>query len=379
MIQQLAMPRRWKRSAQRGTAKTALSLIISIWTLSYLAIDMIMWAGGRSTFFSNVIISLPMMMTAPILTMGLERLRRQLLHLAPSLITAVLFPAAFGAATVQVTIDYFSVRMGAALLFPEWQAYVPTEHRQFGFGIYVYAVHFLCCLLALTLLQARRSVEVAINRQREAVTAHRRAEARALRLQLNPHFLFNALNSIAALVAMGGNRVADAMICRLSDFLRASIVGDPESDVSLSSEIATTEAYLAIEQLRLGERLKVELSVAPDAWDAAIPALILQPLAENAVKHGLSASKSAIRLIIDVQRAEHILTISVIDRRTSGKEVTLVARVARAGIGLSNIRQRLSLLSSEHAGLVTELLDDGFRAQITLPYRRVGKSRGLVQ
>lgn len=376
MIQQLSMSR---ISNGSGVPAAAIPLAIFIWALSYLAIDTIMWAGGRSTLVSNIVISLPMMLTAPVLTLGLERLRRHLLHLHPALIAAILCPAAFGAAIVQGVVDYSSVRVGAALLFSEWQAYVPTEHRQFGFGIYVYALHFLCCLLALTLLQARHAVEVAVNRQREAVSAHRRAEAKALRLQLNPHFLFNALNSIAALVAMGGNRVADAMICRLSDFLRASIDGDPESDVSLSSEIATIESYLAIEQLRLGERLKVELKIAPDAWDAAIPALILQPLAENAVKHGLSMSKSAIRLIIEVQCAGGRLTISVTDRRASGGAAPADPRAGGAGIGLANIRERLSLFGAGQAGLETEILADGFRARLTLPYRRIGDGRGLGQ
>lgn len=376
MIQQLSVSR---MSNGSGMPAAAVPLAIFIWTLSYLAIDTIMWVGGRSTLVSNIVISLPMMLTAPVLTLALERLRRHFLHLDPVLIAAILCPAAFGAAILQGLVDYSSVRIGAALLFPEWQAYIPTEHRQFGFGIYVYALHFLCCLLALTLLQARQTVEAAVNRQREAVSAHRRAEAKALRLQLNPHFLFNALNSIAALVAIGGNRVADAMICRLSDFLRASIVGDPESDVSLSSEIATIESYLAIEQLRLGERLKVELKVAPDAWDAAIPPLILQPLAENAVKHGLSMSKSAIRLIVEVQRADSRLTVSITDRRASQGAAPANSRTGGGGIGLANIRERLSLFDAGQAGLETEILTDGFCARLTLPYRRIGDGRGRGQ
>lgn len=376
MIQQVPVSR---ISKTLDLPAATVPVALCIWTLSYLAIDLIMWAGGRSTLVSNIVISLPMMLTAPVLTIALERLRRQLLHLAPALIAALIVPAAFGAAVLQGLVDYSSVRLGAALLFPDWQDYVPTENRQFGFGIYVYALHFLCCLLALTLLQAQRSVQMAVERQTEAVSAHRRAEAKALRLQLNPHFLFNALNSIAALVAIGGNRVADAMIWRLSDFLRASIVGDPESDVSLSSEIATIESYLSIEQLRFGDRLQVEWRIAPDAWDAAVPGLILQPLAENAVKHGLAKTRSTIRLIIEVQRIGGSVTMSVTDRRASSAASCADADLRGAGIGLANVRQRLTLFGTDRARLETELLPDGFRAQLTLPYRKFSCSRGDLQ
>ena len=373
MVQKLAVD---QMPVEGRGAPFALPMILGIWVTSYLAIDLIMWAGGRASLVSNIVISLPMMATAPALTLALESLRRRLLHLDAARIAALLVPAAFGAAVLQGLIDYSSVRIGAALIFPEWRPHVPTEHRQFGFGIYVYALHFLVCLLALALVQARQSIEVAVERQTEAMSARRQAEARALRLQLTPHFLFNALNSIAALVASGGNRVADAMICRLSDFLRASIAGDPAADVSLSSEMATTESYLAIEQLRFGKRLNVAFSVAPDAWDAAIPGLILQPLAENAVKHGLSVAKSAIDLTVEVGRRHELLCITVTDKLSSGAPVAARARVDGMGIGLSNIRQRLSLFGAGHARLETEQLADGFRARLTLPYRRFSDGRG---
>ncbi|HWW57056.1 MAG TPA: histidine kinase [Sphingopyxis sp.] len=351
---------------------------MSIWVSSYLAIDLIMWMGGRSTLVSNIVISLPMMATAPALTISLERLRRHVVRLGIGPTAAILVPAAILAAMVQGIVDYSSVRIGAALLFPEWADYVPTENRQFGFGIYVYALHFLCCLLALSLLHARQSVEIAIERQTEAVSAHRRAEAKALRLQLNPHFLFNALNSIAALVATGGNRVADAMICRLSDFLRASIVGDPESDVSLSSEIATAESYLAIEQLRYGNRLSAAFTVTPDAWDAAIPAFILQPLAENAVKHGLAAKGAAIRLTIDVRLTHDLVIIAVTNRRVSTAPVSDRVFTDGMGIGLGNVRDRVALFGADRAKLETESFQDGFCARLTIPYRRFPGAAGAA-
>lgn len=367
-------------SKRAHVSAAARPLVFAIWIASYLAIDLIMWAGGRSTLVSNIVISLPMMLTAPLLTMALERLRRRRLFAFGAVPTmATLVPAAVGVAMAQVLVDYSSVRVGAAMLFPDWQAYVPTEHRQFGFGIYVYTLHFLCCLLTLTLLQARHSVELAARQHDEALGARRRAEAQALRLQLNPHFLFNALNSIAALVSTGGNRVADAMICRLSDFMRATMMGAAESDVSLANEIATTESYLAIERLRFGDRLSVAFSIAPEAWDAAIPALILQPLAENAVKHGLATPHSAIHIQTNVKRMGDLLAITVTDRR-----VTIGADTARivpdgTGIGLGNVRDRVALFGGGCGRVETETLDDGFCVRLVLPYRRFATTSGAAR
>ena len=377
MIQPFADSHMSKRA---DVSAAAHPLVFAIWIASYLAIDLIMWAGGRSTLVSNIVISLPMMLTAPLLTLALERLRRRLLFAFGAIPTTVaLIPAAVGAAMVQGLVDYSSVRVAAAMLFPDWQAYVPTEHRQFGFGIYIYTLHFLCCLLALTLLQARHSVEVAARRHDEALGARRRAEAQALRLQLNPHFLFNALNSIAALVATGGNRVADAMICRLSDFMRATMMGAAESDVSLANEIATTESYLAIERLRFGDRLTFAFSVAPDAWDATTPPLILQPLAENAVKHGLAAPHTAIHVQTDVKRTGDMLAITVTDRRVAmGADTPRIAPDS-TGVGLANVRDRVALFCAGRGHVETEVLADGFCVRLIIPYRRFAAPAGTPQ
>ncbi|MEQ8312115.1 MAG: histidine kinase [Sphingopyxis sp.] len=366
-------------SKRADVSAAAQPLVFAIWTTSYLAIDLIMWAGGRSTLVSNIVISLPMMLTAPALTLALEKVRRRLLHLGPVPTAFALVPLAIGAAMAQGVVDYSVVRVAATILFADWQAYVPSEHRQFGFGIYVYTLHFLCCLLALTLLQARHSVEVAARQHDEALGARRRAEAKALRLQLNPHFLFNALNSIAALVATGGNRVADAMICRLSDFMRATMMVAAENDVSLAHEIATTESYLAIERLRFGDRLSFAFSIAPDAWDAAIPALILQPLGENAVKHGLAGPHSAIHLQIDVKRMGDLLAITVTDRRVTMNADAGRIAVGGTGIGLSNVRDRVALFGEGRGQVETEILADGFCVRLVIPYLRFATAGGPSQ
>ncbi|MDZ3832320.1 MAG: histidine kinase [Sphingopyxis sp.] len=346
-------------------------VIFLVWLAVYLSIDLIMWAGGRSTLISNILISIPMVLSAAGLTVMLNNLRHRLAD-APSLSAApFLLIAAVIAATAQTLVDYLAVRTAATTLFPDWREHIPTQSRQFGFGIYVYTLHFVMCLLFVSLLRAYRSIVRTAERQAEVTLAHRRAEAKALRLQLSPHFLFNALNSIATLVSEGGNRVADTMICRLSDFLRASITGDLAADVSLSSELATIESYLAIERMRFGQRLSTRFDIAPDVWDAAVPALILQPLAENAIKHGLSARGSSIELTITVRRSEGQLIMSVEDTQRAG-EMSETAIPARGlGVGLSNISERLALFDADNAGLETEKRPDGFCATLRLPFRPI--------
>lgn len=363
-------------SKRADASAAARPLVFAIWIASYLTIDLIMWVGGRSTLVSNIIISLPMMLSGPALTMAFDQMRRRLFHLGPVPAALALAPMSVGAAIAQSVVDYSSIRVAAAILFPDWQAHVPTEHRQFGFGIYVYTLHFLCCLLALTLLETRHSVEVAARRHDEALRARHRAEAKALRLQLNPHFLFNALNSIAALVATGGNRVADAMICRLSDFMRATMMGAAENDVSLAHEIAATESYLAIERLRFGDRLTFAFDVASDAWDATTTPLILQPLAENAVKHGLATPHTAIHVQTDVRRMGDLLDITVTDRRVAVGANTAPIATEGAGIGLRNVRDRVALFGDGRGHLETEALDDGFRVRLVIPYRRFATAAG---
>ena len=115
--------------------------------------------------------------------------------------------------------------------------------------------------------------------------AAQQAQLAALRYQLNPHFLFNSLNSISALIVTGRNKDAEAMTNRLSDFLRSSLNANPTELVPLDEELALTEEYLEIESVRFGERLSIAVDCADEACDALVPSFLVQPLVENAVKH----------------------------------------------------------------------------------------------
>lgn len=374
MTRQISTPQASEIARSTGSNTAAAPILIGLWAVSYLVINLIVWTDNRVSLVSCILISLPMVATGTALTMALDRLRREFLPLGLPVVTTLLLPAVFAAAAVQGLLDSLVVQFSNELLIPGLQNHPLFEQGHLAFSVYIYALQFFCCLLTLALLHALQILEIAVERKTEALSARCNAEKKALRLQLSPHFLFNTLNSIAALVAHDGNKVADAMICRLSDFLRATLTVDSENDVSLESELATTKSYLAIERLRFGERLSVGYNIAADAWDAAIPPLLLQPLVENAVKHSLASTRGAIWLTINAQRKRDSLIITVTDTRLSGTAGGATARVESTGIGLSNIQKRLQLIDRKRAWLETEKLNTGFRATLTLPYQRYSQT-----
>jgi two-component system sensor histidine kinase AlgZ len=197
----------------------------------------------------------------------------------------------------------------------------------------------------------------------QAQAAARDAELRALRLQVNPHFLFNSLNAVSALVSAQANREANRMLGCLADFLRATLAHDGRHEHTLAEELALTEAYLEIEKARLGERLRLTMKAGPDLLDSAVPYLMLQPLVENAVRHGIAPLSTPGRLDIRVERDGARLLVEV---HNDGR------RPAQAGdgIGLANVAGRL-----RHLYGAEQQLDAGWRAdgrygvRLALPLR----------
>ena len=166
------------------------------------------------------------------------------------------------------------------------------------------------------------------------------AELRALRYQVNPHFLFNTLNSLSALVMTGKPDEAERMILTLSTFFRSSLAGDPAADTSLADEIALQRLYLAIEAVRFPDRIRLVEDIADGVADACVPGLILQPLVENAVKHGVSRTRAPVTIAIRAWAEDGMLALSVSDDAPAPEP----ARPAEGGtgIGLRNVADRLA-------------------------------------
>jgi hypothetical protein len=183
------------------------------------------------------------------------------------------------------------------------------------------------------------SLDVREEQQRTADISERAhtAQLRALHSQINPHFLFNSLNSVSALMLDGDVRLADSMVTKLSRLLRLGLAADPTERIPLSSEIELQRIYLEIEQVRF-EDLQIDISVPESLETARVPALILQTIVENAVKYGVAGAPPPARISIAARDDGHRLAIQVED---NGNATSKAA--GGVGIGLSNVLQRLQL------------------------------------
>jgi two-component sensor histidine kinase len=201
------------------------------------------------------------------------------------------------------------------------------------------------------------------------------AKLSALNAQLNPHFLFNTLNAVSALVERDPRGVR-RMIARLSELLRYTLDGGSDNEVALAKEIDFLQRYLEIMQIRFEGKLEVEVQVGDDARDALVPSLILQPLVENAVKHGVEKISVAGRIRIAARRETERLVMTVSD---NGPGPAKISRLDDAGVGLANISQRLEQLYGSGAALtLAESPSGGTVAQIVMPFRSRAELRTTI-
>jgi two-component system, LytTR family, sensor kinase len=201
------------------------------------------------------------------------------------------------------------------------------------------------------------------------------AQLESLKMQLHPHFLFNTLHTIAGLVRSNESRPAVDMIAGLSDLLRHALENVDEQEVTLRDEVKFVELYLGIQKVRFSDRLKVRIDAAEETLDALVPNLILQPLVENAIRHGISMKDSAGSIVIETYRDDEMLHIRVCD---DGPGLQAGWRVEDSGgIGLSNTRARLShLYGANHRFELRNGESGGMTVTIALPLRFEGEFRG---
>ena len=226
-----------------------------------------------------------------------------------------------------------------------------------GIGVLLY---LLSVALHYVLLSLESSKE-AETREQEARTLARESELKALKAQINPHFLFNSLNSIAALATMDGRRARD-MCIKLSEFLRSTLKLGEQQSISFREELALARAYLEVEQVRFGARLNIEFDTDAGCEHCVVPSLFLQPLIENAVRHGIAGliEGGTIRL-----RARcHQGRLSVTVQNDFDPDAPAAAK---HGLGLQNVRDRLRSLHENRARIDTAVSDDHFQVDLELP------------
>jgi signal transduction histidine kinase len=240
-------------------------------------------------------------------------------------------------------------------------------HVDNTFELFAGSVYHAFALLAWSVLYlaVKHQERVRVERERALrAEAHlHQARLEALRYQLNPHFLFNTLNALSTLVVEGRTDEAAAMIARLGEFLRLTLAGEGVAEIPLAEELDFVERYLEIEQVRFGVRLQVRVDAAPGLASHPVPALILQPLVENAVKHAVAPREAGGRIAVTARRAGDALVLAVEDDGPG-----LGGESSGSGIGLANTRDRLRARYGDGARLSLEAVrGGGLCATIRIP------------
>jgi two-component sensor histidine kinase len=199
--------------------------------------------------------------------------------------------------------------------------------------------------------------------------AAQQAELRSLRYQVNPHFLFNTLNSLSSLVMKDRRDEAEQMILSLSNFYRTSLTGDPLEDVPLEEEVHLQKLYLDIEAVRFPDRLITRIDVPPSLLHACVPGLILQPLVENAIKYGVSRTSASVTITIAAREQDGMLRLTVTDDGDKPPS----ASDGGNGIGLANVRDRLAARFGDEGRIYYGPREGGgFAVELALPIIRRG-------
>jgi LytS/YehU family sensor histidine kinase len=219
-------------------------------------------------------------------------------------------------------------------------------------------------LLLYTVSVAIHYMQLAQQASRDAELLARDAELRALKAQINPHFLFNSLNSITALTTVDPAKARE-MCIRLSDFLRNTLGLGERETISWREELALSRTYLDVEQVRFGSRLRVEIDVDEDCSECLVPPLVLQPLIENAVKHGIATMVEGGLIRVEGHIVKGSMEVSVANDFDPDSPSP-----RRHGLGLRNVRSRLATRFGDAAKLTAHVENNQFRAEMVVPYNR---------
>jgi signal transduction histidine kinase len=281
----------------------------------------------------------------------------------PIRIAATLLPLSAAVVVTQIFYADFVTRLyGLGVTFP-WSSLIAVGMRFNGAMYFTTFWAIVGAHAGIRWYEAWRAQTVLSEKLAADLTA---AQLRALKAQLNPHFLFNALNSVVTLI----NREpasAERMVVRLSELLRGTLALSSEQEVPLRRELELSTQYLEIEQIRFQDRLAVEWRIDQHARDASVPALALQPLVENAIVHGTSRVTGCGKILVSADVDGTTLVIAV---RDNGYGPSAPGSKPGAGIGLSNLRERLDRLYGSAASLtLADAPGGGAVATLTLPFR----------
>ena len=306
---------------------------------------------------SGAIVTLPLTLLLPFANRG-GVFRRVLSHLLVVGVVAFLWNI-FRMAT-------FDAMITAPDIWQDFGGWYFTALLIFGLWAALYYIVQAYTAVAVE----RKQVENERLRRVEAENLSRQAQMKMLRYQLNPHFLFNTLNSISSLVKTKRSDQARKMISQLSHFLRLSLENEGLTDVSLSDELDTLKLYIDIEKVRYAERLTTEFNVEKGVLDAQIPALILQPLFENALQYAIAGQVKGGKVRLKAYKTEGTVFLSVADSGQSKTPAKEIVETIDKGVGLQNIEARMKSHYGDFGSVEYGVSDlGGLQVTLSFPYK----------
>ncbi len=286
---------------------------------------------------------------------------RVLVHLGASVVLALLHKAMHGLFYAMYQHWFEGVQFSWAIQYRNLLLYF-----DYGIPLYWIVILFTYAYEFYVLYQDRKL------RASQLETQLAQAQLQSLKMQLQPHFLFNTLNAISVLIQKDP-QLARKTVGRLSDLLRHSLDTIGVQQVTLRAELEFLERYLQIEQTRFGDRLEVKMQVDPDAMNALVPNMILQPLVENSIKHGIAQQRGPAHIAISAQRNNGSLTLLVQD---NGQGLVENGGAVRDGVGLSSTKARLQQLYGENQSFeLTPVHGGGVCATVRIPFLTEGLAK----
>ncbi len=371
---------RYKSAMSTGTSdaqldrRSSLLSIVGFWAL-YFLLNTLRWAiEGAPDLFSGMGRRAAVCLFGMGFVFIVSLVLRRFEHRSMRVLITVAFLASIPTALAYASVNYvaFYVVHPSEHVLEELAAKSASEHyglwaaiEDSATGWYFFIASWAVLHVALMYAARVRHAERSAARYRSEAQA---AQLRALRYQINPHFLFNTLNALSTLVLRERTDEAERMIANLAAFFRQSLSGDPTEDVPLAEEIRMQQLYLEIEKVRFPDRLLARFEIGHEAEAALVPGLILQPLVENAIKYGVSRSSRPVTVAIRAHGEADRLYLSVEDDGAAEGPPSTEAN--GHGVGLKNVADRLAARFDGSAECrYGPRPDGGFRVDLVLPLR----------
>lgn len=340
-------------------SRSRLILYLTVWIAFGLLLGDVIYFGGQVPAYWSFVFAVPLAVL-----LGLQSL--SFWYLVQSMPPGET-PAGRMALTwlvagvVSLSAWLASAYAWSQFLLPEGESYPPETFGALPLLVFAGAIGILIAVLGHYLAGAFQRSQVAERKALELQVMAREAELRSLRAQLDPHFLFNSLNSVAALI--GNDTQAARQMCFLmAQFFRKSLSLGREQSIPLAEEISLVETFLAIERVRFGDRLRVKFEVADDVKAVPVPPLMLQPLVENAVHHGVAHLLEGGEVCVSARRRDSFLEVVVENPCDPDRPAS-----RSTGVGLVNVRSRVETLCGHRASVDVDASDTRFRVSILLP------------